>query len=209
MAIITRWRMPPENSWGYWVTRVSGWGMDTMSSSSMARFVAASPFRPMCSFRTSSSWLPTVYSGFSEVMGSWKIMEISLPRILLKSLVFILRMSCPLNRILPVTRAVSGSRRMMELAVTDLPEPDSPTMPSVSPAFSLKLAWETACTTPDGVWNSTERSSTSRTYSEFLFAIFLRSLRLVYLRMRGSSASRSESPSTLKHSMISEIITAG
>ena len=34
MAIITRWRMPPENSCGYWRARVPGCGMPTRSSSS-------------------------------------------------------------------------------------------------------------------------------------------------------------------------------
>ncbi len=29
----------------------------------------------------SATWRPTVKTGFSEVMGSWKIMAISLPRI--------------------------------------------------------------------------------------------------------------------------------
>ena len=38
MAIIARWRMPPENSCGYCVARVVGCGMPTRSSSSTARF---------------------------------------------------------------------------------------------------------------------------------------------------------------------------
>ena len=38
MAIMPRWRMPPENSKGYWSARLSGSGMPTLASSSMAIF---------------------------------------------------------------------------------------------------------------------------------------------------------------------------
>ncbi len=37
MAIITRWRMPPENSNGNDLTRCCGFGIPTRSSSSIAR----------------------------------------------------------------------------------------------------------------------------------------------------------------------------
>ena len=37
IAIIARWRMPPENSWGYWFARRPGSGIPTASSSSSAR----------------------------------------------------------------------------------------------------------------------------------------------------------------------------
>ena len=46
MAMTTRWRIPPENSWGYCSYRRSGSGMPTLPSISMAAFLAASPFRP-------------------------------------------------------------------------------------------------------------------------------------------------------------------
>ena len=36
MAIIARWRMPPENWWGKSSTRRSGWGIPTRSSASIA-----------------------------------------------------------------------------------------------------------------------------------------------------------------------------
>ncbi len=41
IAIITRWRMPPENSCGNWSTRRDGSGIPTSSSSSTARARAA------------------------------------------------------------------------------------------------------------------------------------------------------------------------
>ena len=41
MAIMARWRMPPENSCGKDFTRTAGLGMPTRSSSSIARFSAS------------------------------------------------------------------------------------------------------------------------------------------------------------------------
>jgi len=51
--------------------------------------------------------------------------------------------------------------RMSESAVTDLPQPDSPTMPSVSPAASSNDTPSTARTTPSRVKNCVLRSLTS------------------------------------------------
>src|SRR3954454_9361254 len=50
---------------------------------------------------------------------------------------------------------------MMAWAVTDLPQPDSPRMASVSPELSTKFAPLTALATPSWVRNSTCRSLTS------------------------------------------------
>ena len=49
-------------------------------------------------------------------------------------------MSCPSKRISPETILPGGLgiRRMIERFVTDLPEPDSPTMPSVSPRSQVE-----------------------------------------------------------------------
>src|SRR5690348_6117345 len=49
---------------------------------------------------------------------------------------------------------------MIACAVTDLPQPDSPSSASVSPARTQKLAPLTALATPSRVWNSTRRPST-------------------------------------------------
>ena len=58
--------------------------------------------------------------------------------------------SSPPSRIDPLTmRAVGrGTSRSSDSAVMVLPEPDSPTMPSVSPCRSEKLTPSTAFTTP-------------------------------------------------------------
>ena len=60
--------------------------------------------------------------------------------------------------IFPVRR---GSSRMIESAVTDLPDPDSPTMATTSPRSTVKLTPSTARTMPRAVANWVCRSSTS------------------------------------------------
>ena len=54
-------------------------------------------------------------------------------------------MSRPSKRIVP---AVGSSSLSISRAVVDLPQPDSPTMPSVSPRRTLSVTSSTACTSP-------------------------------------------------------------
>ena len=49
-------------------------------------------------------------------------------------------------------------RRISDIAATVLPEPDSPTIPMVSPRSSVKLTPLTALTTPAWVKKCVERS---------------------------------------------------
>ena len=59
--------------------------------------------------------------------------------------------SRPLNRMLPPAMRPGGcTSRMIDSAVTDLPLPDSPTSPSVSPARISKLTSSTAGAGPPG-----------------------------------------------------------
>ena len=81
IAIITRWRMPPENWCGYWSSRRSGSGMPTSRSSSTARARACASFMPRWICSGSMICSPMVRIGLSEVIGSWKIIEMSRPRI--------------------------------------------------------------------------------------------------------------------------------
>ena len=82
IAIITRWRMPPENWCGYSSTRSAG-----LRHADQAEHLDGPVQglllgrRPRCSRTASAICSPTVIVGFSEVSGSWKIMPISLPRI--------------------------------------------------------------------------------------------------------------------------------
>jgi hypothetical protein len=75
-------------------------------------------------------------TGFREVIGSWKIMAMRLPRI--SRICCIVRSSrfIPSNWMRPSTILPGGSgiKRMIDWAVTLFPLPDSPTTPSTSPA---------------------------------------------------------------------------
>ena len=75
-------------------------------------------------------WSPTVNTGFNDVIGSWNTMATSRPRTCrIWSLVSLSR-SMPSNRISPPTISPGGlsMSRMIERAVTLLPDPDSPTI---------------------------------------------------------------------------------
>ncbi len=96
---------------------------------------------------------PTVNTGLSEVIGSWKIIEISLPRIPVISSSGSVTRSRPSKTMLEVgsTRPGRSIRRMIERAVTDFPLPDSPTMPSAPPFAIAKSTPSTARMTPPWV----------------------------------------------------------
>jgi hypothetical protein len=72
--------MPPESWCGYSFTRRPGAGMPTRASASTAFASASRAERPWCSRRVSPIWRPTVSTGLSEVIGSWKIIAMSSPR---------------------------------------------------------------------------------------------------------------------------------
>ena len=80
MAIITRWRMPPDSWCGYWLRRLSGSVMPTSVSSSIARARAAASSMPRWMVSGSVICSPIFSTGLSEVIGSWKIMAMSRPR---------------------------------------------------------------------------------------------------------------------------------
>src|SRR3954470_7075793 len=92
----------------------------------------------------SEMMVPTVLRGFSDEYGSWKIICISRRR-LLSSPPLIEAISRPLNVIEP---DVGSTRRSSRRAVVDLPQPDSPTSPSVSPRMTSKDTPSTALTAP-------------------------------------------------------------
>src|SRR6266567_6413019 len=115
----------------------------------------------------SAIWSPIVSTGLSEVIGSWKIMAIRLPRISRISASERASRSRPSNRTAPETTrpSLAGSRRIMDSAVTLLPQPDSPTIPTVSPACTDRLTPSTARVMPSSVTNWVRRSSTRRSAS--------------------------------------------
>ena len=136
MAMATRWRMPPDISCGYCCARRSGSGMPTSFSNSTARRAAAFESSPRLRRSPSPIWRPIFITGLSEVIGSWNTMPISVPRTLRNSRGDRPRRSRPSNRTWPATPAPepAPTRPISERTSTDLPDPDSPTMPSVCPA---------------------------------------------------------------------------
>ena len=86
----------------------------------------------MLIWSASPTMKPTRLRGLSDAYGSWKIIIIS-RRTGRISLRVRFEMSLPSNVIFP---AVGSSRRMITRASVDLPQPDSPTIPNVSPRLT-------------------------------------------------------------------------
>ncbi len=98
-------------------------------------------------------WAPIVMTGFNEVIGSWKIIEISLPRISRISASSSVTRSLPSILIEPRDDPSGRVRHeaQQESAVIVLPQPDSPTIAKVSPRRTAKETSSTALTTPSRV----------------------------------------------------------
>src|SRR3954452_10647939 len=105
---------------------------------------------------------PTVLRGFSDEYGSWKIICAS-RRNSISCLGLMSAISSPSNLIEP---PVGSSSRSSRRPVVDLPQPDSPTRPSVSPRLMSNDTPSTARTAPRAVPYQTRRSRTERTASE-------------------------------------------
>ena len=86
-------------------------------------------------------------------MGSWKIIEMSFPRIFRMARSDFVARSSPSKRIWPPAMRPGGVgiRRITDRLVTDFPEPDSPTTARVSPRSRWKLTPSTALTVPSSV----------------------------------------------------------
>ena len=80
IAIITRWRKPPESWCGNWPSRMPGAVMPTRPISSAARSSAAAREPPLWRVSTSAICEPMVNAGLRLVIGSWKIIAMRLPR---------------------------------------------------------------------------------------------------------------------------------
>ena len=97
-----------------------------------------------------------VSTGLRELIGSWKIIEISAPRTLSNRFSFRESRSRSPYRTSPaVTRPGGfGTRPITDSALTLFPDPDSPTMASVSPSCSVYVTPSTAGTVPAVVENT-------------------------------------------------------
>ena len=150
MAIMARCRMPPENSWGYCLARSSGLGMFTIFRYLMASSLASLEESFLWCLMASTICLPTCLVGFKQVIGSWKIIETSLPRRRCISFSLAFTMSCSPRRTAPwgMRAGGMGFNFITVWAVTLLPQPDSPTMASTSPSCRENVTPRTAFTSP-------------------------------------------------------------
>jgi hypothetical protein len=90
-------------------------------------------------------WKATVKQGLRLVIGSWKIIAMSLPTIRRRALALRPRRSMPSNdNFSAVTLPGQGMSPITASMVTLLPEPDSPTTPSSSPLSKVTFNPSTA-----------------------------------------------------------------
>ncbi len=162
--------------------------MPTSRSPAIARSRASLPVTSRWSRTASTSWLPTLSTGLSDVIGSWKIIEISLPRRARRRRFDASSRFSPRKRAWPVETEVCffvprrnasicspggepgstarrpglGLRSRIDIIVTLFPEPDSPTTPSVWPGRTSNETPSTAFTMPSSVLKYVRRSRTSR-----------------------------------------------
>ena len=135
MAIITRWRCPPESSCGKARSAPSGSGRCTSRRAASASCSTSRGSRPRWTCHISPIWRPTRMSGLSAVIGSWNTIATRRPRSARHSSGDLARRSSPDNSMRPPTTDRPGaSNPMTAEAVTDLPDPLSPTTHRISPA---------------------------------------------------------------------------
>ncbi|SKV05389.1 Uncharacterised protein [Mycobacteroides abscessus subsp. abscessus] len=182
------------------MTRLAGSGMSTSSSNSTARSRACLRDIFLCAQTASAICQPMVYTGFSAVIGSWKMTATSLPRTARNSSLVAPSSSAPLSFTLPRTRALGGNKAGMAMAVVDFPDPDSPTIASTSPLATDNETPLTAGTHCLSTSKSTVRPVMSTTESLVGTSTYL---------LRGSSASRRASPTMMKPSTAAERNNAG
>ena len=135
MAIMARWRIPPDRVWGYFFITACASGIPTLARIDSARAAASSLDKCRCLRMLSVIWLPTVNTGFKEVIGSWKIMVMRFPRMSSSSFSVISRRFLPSNRTEPsMTAPPLPNKPIIDSEVTLFPQPDSPTIQTTSPS---------------------------------------------------------------------------
>ncbi len=159
MAMSARWRMPPENSCGYWLARASASGRPA-SESTFA--TSCGELGSPLARRVSRTWKPIFQTGLRLDMGSWGTIPMEVPRSSTMRFSEAEVMSSPSKMMLPLeTRPLEGRSPIAASAVVDFPDPDSPTIATVSPGMTVRCAFRTAWTSPFAVPNVMARSRSS------------------------------------------------
>ena len=157
-AIITRWRCPPDSWCGKAASRASASGKPARVSNSTTRAWSAAPASGWCRVTASLTWRPMLCSGLSEVIGSWKTIPATPPRRRCNSRSGACRTSMPSSVMEPAgLDPAAGSNCRQDSAMTDLPDPLSPTSATVSPVSTWKDTPSTTRLAP----KATARSRTS------------------------------------------------
>src|SRR5215472_1221097 len=143
--------------------RCTGSGMPTRFSNAIARARFSARARSAWRNCTSTICVPIVSTGLSVLMGSWNTIEMRSPRSARIASSGNANRSMPSNRIVPATmRAEGASKRNTARLRVDLPDPLSPTNPTIRPRSMEKRisrrAWMGRCDPA----KSTERPSISR-----------------------------------------------
>ena len=164
MAISTRWAMPTLSSWGWASLRRSGSGMPTDSRASTARAVASGAVTFSCAVIARPSWSPIVVSGSSEAPGLEPMMAILRPRTRRRERSSSESRSSPSRSTSPPV-TLPGKRTWLtsECTSTDLPQPVSPTRPSIRPLCRSRDTSRTASTSPAWVKKVVETPPAERT----------------------------------------------
>ena len=159
MPMSTRCFIPPENWCGNWRSLDSASASPACLSTVIALALASLPRLALpLATRVSSTWKPMFHTGFRFDIGSCGTNPIRLPRMSSKALPRSFARSRPSNMMdPPVISPLPGSRSMIAWAVVDLPEPDSPTIATVSPGMIVKSTPLTAGTMPLWVLKPTLR----------------------------------------------------
>ena len=168
-AIITRCLIPPDSSCGNFSYTPSGSAISTSSSIASAAFFSSSSESSLCILSASSTCHPIFLTGLRLVMGSWNTTEMSFPCIFLKCDLSTLSSSTSSNMMLPLFFMSFLERSpAMASADMDLPEPDSPTIPTISPGLTVISK---SYTTVSGIIESSISMLRSVTSSIFLKSV--------------------------------------
>ena len=155
-AMLMRWHWPPENSRGAGDRR-AGRGRCRPGRAWRWRVCRRSSLVPIFQMLSGSATMSlTRRRGLSDEIGSWKIICTCVRSVRRSPRLSAVSSVSP-KRILP---EVARSTWTMARPVVDLPQPDSPTRPSVSPWRMVKLMPATAWTVVLPWWKETWRSST-------------------------------------------------
>jgi len=158
-AITTRCSIPPESWCGYARSTRSMSSSPTSSNNDAIRSRAFALAIPCTWTSRSVAESPMRRTGLSVARGSWKIMAASADRTFRTAARSSATISYPQTVTVPDRDARSGVRRSAALAVVDLPEPDSPTSPTVSPSATSRDTPRRISREPTGVGTDRWRSS--------------------------------------------------